>query len=46
MPRTHWMEVSDMPRCEYKGCTNESDYYCTDTHKYACHDHIYLDEEE
>ena len=32
--------------CEYKGCDNESDYYCTDIHRYMCHEHIYLDEEE
>lgn len=32
--------------CEYKGCANNGDYYCSDVHKYMCHDHIYLDEED
>lgn len=34
-----------MTGCQYTGCTNEADYYCTDVHEDRCHEHIYMDEE-
>lgn len=33
-------------RCEYKGCTSDYDYFCTDTFLYLCKDHIDCDEED